>query len=406
VTTGYEAPLNATDLAERALIGALLTDPGRVRDVRDWLRPSDVNHPQARVIYQTLTDLHRQGRTVGIRELPVVIAARDGDHPPITALDLHRYVQATPAASQQLGVQNMSSNHVFYARRVLEAAARHIVAVAGSRIQEAVEHAQTSPHLGPGAIAAALAQTQERLQVLGQRLRHSRGASGALITAALGGTPAPARSLGPQEGDPAGIALDLPTTPLTTRVVIEAEREVLTGCLTNPVLREQLLGWLTPGDFSRPEHAATWAAVGALTKAGTPLDYVTLAWECQRHHPSYDSPGLRADQLTTMAHHPPTTPDAAVRTVAHASLLRHTHLAQQHIQTLAQSQTDALALVSGATQAYHDVQDHARRLAGTTPAPSRIIAALNPTTTPRHPHHPWSTPPPQQPPPTDHHRGR
>jgi replicative DNA helicase len=403
VTTGYEAPLNATDLAERALIGALLTDPGRVRDVRDWLRPSDVNHPQARVIYQTLTDLHRQGRTVSVRELPVVIAARDGDHPPITALDLHSYVQATPAASEQLGMQNLGSNHLFYARRVLEAAARHIVAVAGSRIQEAVEHAQASPHLGPGAIAAALAQTQERLQVLGQRLRHSRGASGSLITAALGGTPTPAHRPGPQEADPAGVALDLPTAPLTTRVVIEAEREVLTGCLANPVLREQLLGWLTPGDFSRPEHAATWAAVGALTKAGTPVDYVTLAWECQRHHPGYDSPGLRADQLTTMAHHPLTTPDAAVRTVAHASLLRHTDLAQQHIQALAQGQTDALALVSGATQAYHDVQDHARRLSGTTPAPSRIIAALNPTTPPEHPQqHPWPTPPP----PPDHHRGR
>jgi replicative DNA helicase len=154
VTTAHETPINATDLAERALIGALLADPSRVRDVRDWLRPSDIHHPQARAIYHTLTELHRQGRTVPVRELPVVIAAGDGDHPTITALDLHTYVQATPAASQQLGTQHIRNNHVIYARRVLEAAARRIVAIAGSRIHEAAEHSRENPHLGAGDIAA------------------------------------------------------------------------------------------------------------------------------------------------------------------------------------------------------------------------------------------------------------
>jgi hypothetical protein len=47
VTTAPETPTNATDLAECALIGALLADPTRVRDLRDWLRPSDINHPKA-----------------------------------------------------------------------------------------------------------------------------------------------------------------------------------------------------------------------------------------------------------------------------------------------------------------------------------------------------------------------
>ena len=103
MTTTPETPANATDLAERALIGALLADPSRVEDVRDWLRPGDVHEPKARAIYQTLTDLHRQGRTVPIRELPVVIAADDGTHPTITAHDLYAYVQATPAAVSSWG---------------------------------------------------------------------------------------------------------------------------------------------------------------------------------------------------------------------------------------------------------------------------------------------------------------
>jgi replicative DNA helicase len=171
VTTAPETPTNATDLAERALIGSLLADPSRVRDVRDWLRPSDVHEPKARAIYQTLTELHRHGRTVTIRELPMVIAADDGAHPTITAQDLHAYVQAAPAASQQLGTQHLRSNHVIYARRVLEAAARRIVAIAGSRIHEATEHCRDNPHRGAGDITATLAQTQQRLAALGQRSR-------------------------------------------------------------------------------------------------------------------------------------------------------------------------------------------------------------------------------------------
>jgi replicative DNA helicase len=148
---------------------------------------------------------------------------------------------------------------------------------------------------------------------------------------------------------------------LTTRAVIEAEREVLTACLTDPATRAALLGWLTPEDFSRPEHAATWAAYGALTKAGTPIDYVTLAWECERHNPDYDSPGLQADQLTTMARHTPGLPGPAVHTIAHASLLRHTDAAREQVAVIAEDRTtDALTVVSAAADAYREVEHHAR----------------------------------------------
>jgi hypothetical protein len=189
----------------------------------------------------------------------VIIAAHDGDHPTITALDLHSYVQATPAASQQLGTQHLRSNHVIYARRVLEASARRIVAIAGSRIHEATEHSRENPHLGVGDIAVTLAQTHQRLAVLGERLRHAQGYPGSLITAALGGPiqdtpePEPAESRhGPASG------------PLTIRAVLEAERELLASCLTNPAVHAELTRWLTPSDFSRPEHAATWAAIDSL----------------------------------------------------------------------------------------------------------------------------------------------
>jgi replicative DNA helicase len=397
VTTAPETPTNATDLAERALIGALLADPSRVRDVRDWLRPSDVHEPKARAIYHTLTELHRHGRTVTIRELPAVIAADDGAHPTITAQDLHAYVQATPAASQQLGTQHLRSNHVIYARRVLEASARRIVAIAGSRIQEATEHCRDNPHLGAEDITAALAQTQQRLAALGQRLRHAHGSPGSLITAALGGptldTPVPERA----GVEPAGSWPGPPSGPLTIRAVLEAERELLASCLTNPTLHAELARWLTPTDFSRPDHAATWAAFNALAQAGTPVDYVTAAWQCQRHNPDHNSPGLSPDQLATMARHTPGSPGPAMATVAHASLLRHTDAAHQQVQAVAKDRAaDALTVVSTAEKAYRDVGEHARRLSG-TPV-SRISAALNPTSPPPGRRQPdWPPPPPHDP---------
>jgi hypothetical protein len=348
-----------------------------------------------------------------------VIAAgtyHDSRQGAITAVDLHTYMRATPAtppASAQFPDQLVRSNHVVYARRVLEAATRYMVAVAGSRIQEAAEHSREYPDLGAGALAATLAHTQQRLQVLGERLRHAQGSPGSLITAALGGPipdTLPADELLPE---PAGIQSGPGTPPLTTRAVIEAEREVLTACLTDPSTRAALLGWLTPEDFCRPEHAATWAAYATLTKAGTPIDYVTLAWECERHHPDHDSPGLQADQLATMARHIPALPGPAVRTIAHASLLRHTDTAREQVQAIAEDRTtDALTVVSAAADAYREVEHHARRLSGTTTAVGRASAALNLTThTPpggKPPH--WPTPPPtrppDQPPQPDHSRGR
>lgn len=411
-----EPATSAADLAERALVGALLWDSGRVRDVRDWLGPGDLTHWKARAIYQTLTGLDRDGRSVPITELPAVIAAgtyHDSRPGAVTGVDLHTYLRATPAtpaASALFPARLVHSNHVVYARRVLEAAARDIVAAAGSRIQAATQRSRERPDLGASAIQAALAQTQQCLRELRRRLRHAQGSPGSLITAALDGPPVLDTLLADAPLlEPAGIWPGPPGSPLSTRVVIEAEREVLTACLTNPTVRAELLEWLSPGDFSRPEHAATWAAFSALTEAGTPIDYVTLAWECERHHPDYDSPGLPPDQLATMAAHTPGISGPAVRTVAHASLLRHTDAAREQVQVLSEDRAaDALTVVSAAEKAYQQVADHARRLSSTTTsAVRRARAALegidtSPGAPPR-----WPTPPPPtESPQRDHWRGR
>ncbi|MGH3431110.1 MAG: DnaB-like helicase N-terminal domain-containing protein [Mycobacteriales bacterium] len=394
-----EPPTSAAELAEWALIGALVADSGRVRDVRDWLRMEDLKAPAARVIYQILADLDREGRGVPVTELPAAIVAARCRW--VTAMDLHFYMQVTPVDS---------SNHVIYARQVLEAAARYIVAVSGSCIEYATERSHENPDLGPGDIQATLAAERQRLAELGERLRRAQGSSASLITAAPVPDPAEFQSPWP------------PAPPLDTRVISEAEREVLASCLTDPAVRVELLGCLTPDDFSHPRHAATWAAFGALADAGTPIDYVTVAWECQRHNPDYDSPGLPADQLFTMTRrtldaardqvqaiaeditsgtssmvssvegvcreagvHPSrlTGATTAVRTIAHASLLRHTDAALNQVQAIAEDgASGTLTVVSTAERAYREAGFHASRLTGATTAVRRASAALAVTNTP------------------------
>jgi hypothetical protein len=90
-----------------------------------------------------------------------------------------------------------------------------------------------------------------------------------------------------------------------------------------------------------------------------------------------------------------------VATVAHATPLRHTDAAHDHVQAIIEDRAaNALTVVSAAEKAYREVGEHARRLSGT--AISRVSAALNPTTSPGL----LPTRPPDPPPRQNHHRGR
>jgi hypothetical protein len=64
----------AGDLAARALLGALLWEPSRIRDVSGWLEPADFDHWAHCAIYQTLTGLIADGRPVVLQDLPGILA--------------------------------------------------------------------------------------------------------------------------------------------------------------------------------------------------------------------------------------------------------------------------------------------------------------------------------------------
>src|SRR5215211_1395471 len=64
-----------TDLASAAVLGALLWDPRRVRDVMDWLEPADFPHPIHRAVYATLVGLVAAAEPVNLLELPATLAS-------------------------------------------------------------------------------------------------------------------------------------------------------------------------------------------------------------------------------------------------------------------------------------------------------------------------------------------
>ena len=144
-------------MAEEALLGALLWDPGRVREVMEWLTPDDFYRPAHGDIYTVLVNLTRAGAAADPLTVTKVLAdARYHDGPAHhAAAYLHTllsFTPATPNPARDRGPIKFYtgpniSHHVAYARLVLEASVRRQLQGAGIRIgqhaREAVQRAAT-----------------------------------------------------------------------------------------------------------------------------------------------------------------------------------------------------------------------------------------------------------------------
>src|SRR3954454_4838734 len=64
-----------TDLASAAVLGGLLWDPRRVRDVIGSLEPADFPHPMHRAVYATLGGLVAAGEPVILLHHPATLGS-------------------------------------------------------------------------------------------------------------------------------------------------------------------------------------------------------------------------------------------------------------------------------------------------------------------------------------------
>lgn len=373
----------AADLAEQALLGALLWDPRRVRDVAGWLQGEDFRRPAYGAIYQTVTGLLADGRPVDLLGLPQVLAAgeyhdlhaaRDG-HGPLGAAALHGLLAMTPATPRgEEFAGRERSEHVRYARIVLDASIRRTVQQMGSRVgQHGAQLAGVHSDNAAAHLQLVLADIKTQLDDLAGRQAQ---ATGSTISAVLD----------PRAGAVAGMTAEvaagqLPSLgadrPPPTAGQLRAAEHVLVGAaISCPPVRELLAGRVLPTDFSAPAAGATWHAVQSLRGRGEPVDVVLVADEVERQGEVAGlGPGLRPRQLAAMR------PDLvqgfrAAEVVLGAALTRAAQRARDQLHELAGDRGGQL--LEGARRAVADAHGIAGRLTRT--APNRALAALAPST--------------------------
>ncbi|GJF03864.1 MULTISPECIES: DnaB-like helicase N-terminal domain-containing protein [Pseudonocardia] len=383
----------AGDLAAQALLGALLWEPARIRDVADWLEPADFEHWAHRAIYQTLTGLIADHRPVVLQDLPGILARGEYHDAhvdssglgPLSAPALHTLLSMTPATPDRAHRGRggtARSEHVRYARIVLDNSVRRHVAAAGARIEQL---GRTAPeHDGqhaPDVMAPALSGVRAALQRLEGRVATSHSGRVSILEA-LSGAP-PVAELPPPAEAAAGVSAGAaPKAAAPSGAEIErAERALVGACLVSHEVRSCAAEWLRPEDFANADAAQTWRVVLDMTQRGDPVDFVLVAVEVETARAvahaadlepaGYDAPTLHrlAERGDRLAGH------RAADVIGRAALQRVTHRARTELDSIAGDRTvDTRALLQNAQQALNMAQRTSERLGGQT-APS-IAAAM------------------------------
>jgi replicative DNA helicase len=400
---GDRDPATTTiELAEQALLGALLWDPNRVRDVMEWLDPDDFFRPAHGGIYTVLVKLTRAGAAADPLTVTKVLAEgryvdghvnRDGSGP-YGAWYLHTllsFTPATPNPARDRGPVRFYtgpniSHHIAYARLVLEASVRRWLRGAGIRIGQharaAVERA-AAEQPAYATVAASAQRLQPVLDLIDRQLE--------LLAARLPGAPGRSRQQPPASPPAAPIApavapghrrltggaasdgTDDPTAHERRR----AEYWVIGGCLVSPALREMAISVLRAEDFTNPATAASWTAIATLHHRGDPIDFVLVSAQLDRQA---DAARLSPSDLAAFARRADyPTGCRGLATIAREALHRAVDTAHRELLTAAEDNTQSTEQVIRRAQAVlARAHTAARRLRGDTPdGPVDGIAAAH-----------------------------
>lgn len=357
--------VTATDLAANALLGALLWDPSRAADVT-WLQAEDFAHPANRAIYATLTGMQAEKQQVDARTIIEPLrrgtyhdaVAVGGTSPGALLHDLLSGTPATPSAEsmgQAPGTWPERSEHIRYARLVLDDSIRRQVVASGARIGQSTRDAATvDAEAASQHVNVVFEQISDRLQSLTER--HAAAQSGNQ----LHGTAVRVERTTGERGAGA------PRAELTPQETRRAELRLIGACLGDPGIRETAHRQLRRSDFADPAAGATWEAITGLLGRGEPVDFVLVAAELERS----GCAGLPAHQLLQTAQK--AVAPAALRdldTVARASIARAGDQVQQQLAALAADRgRGSTEVLKRASQTVGEASETAIRVAGGAPA--------------------------------------
>lgn len=373
----------AGDLAAQALLGALLWEPARIRDVADWLEAADFEHWAHRAIYQTLTGLIADGHPVVLQDLPGILARGEYHDAhvdssglgPLSAPALHTLLAMTPATPDRAHRDQggtARSEHVRYARIVLDNSVRRHVAAAGARIEQLGRTAaEYDGQHAPDVMAPALSGVYAALQRLEGRVATSHSGRVSILEA-LSGAPSVAELLPPAEAATGVSAGAAPKAAAPSGAEVErAERALVGACLVSPEVRSGAAEWLRPEDFTNADAAQTWRVVLDMTQRGDPVDFVLVAIEVETARAvahaadlkpaGYDPPTLHrlAERADRLAGH------RAAELIRGAALQRAVHRTRTELDCIASDRAvDTKALLRTAQQTVNTAQRASHRLSG------------------------------------------
>lgn len=337
--------MNPRDFAERALLGTLLHEPGRVRDL-DWLSSDDFYRPAHQDVFAGVRDLVASHDTAaggppaedagsavdGVDPVAVWQRVQDraehasAQHTTLTAPGLHSLMETAPPAH--------AAQPAVYATIVLESSMRRQISQDGMRVGQT----SSSPEL-----ATMLGEVSQALQHVEEVEQRWHGSNREPQT--------------PTQGASEAVLREPPSSQQRT----EAEHSLVEHVLARPELLDELPE-LAPDDISDPAVANTLRAAAELhaDPAGPRADAVTVAWQQQRS----GLDGLSPEQLSAASGHTPVgDPQHDADVVLRGSLASHIQQASEAVQRTAQEPTlQPEAVLATARAAYQDVQQTAQRV--------------------------------------------
>jgi replicative DNA helicase len=236
--------------AERAVIGALLLEPERFEEVREWLQADDFGGIASRQAYEVMQSLADAGRAltpsaVNERLVTESTTMRMGADAPF----LVGCMQVCPAPSRV----------AFYGRMVLDSSIRRRISTHADGLRRRAEQTVTSRDL------TLVFGLVDRVRRDVERL-HTREAKAS-------GAYAPS----PLKVD------ELPVTRCATAGYDAGlERTAVLALVHQPLALPRVSTWLESSDFRDPESALVYRELLSMMAARKPVDALTVAWQVSR----------------------------------------------------------------------------------------------------------------------------
>ncbi|AQU64909.1 DnaB-like helicase N-terminal domain-containing protein [Streptomyces niveus] len=298
---------------EQALLGALLLEPHRHRDLTG-------------ISAEAFSTAGHAALLTAIRSLP---APDPAEHAKTTTW-LNQVL--TAAGEQTRGLTTA------YLHQLIHCCPQPHHAPAYARIIEA-EHSRRLLR------AAAQRLVQTALDTsLPQRVASTLAEAGTLTTVVDG----IANRFPPHPGS-------LPRTPATPDPVHDEEasgdEQLLLAAATARPASVERMRWLTPGDFTHPLHAGLWRCLSTMARRGASIDPVTVRWEAQ-HHGLLTHGSEPAGLLSFLGEPAGCDPEYRGEQILRRSLLTTAQNTGRHIEALTHdSATTTYQLVVGSRRA-------------------------------------------------------